>query len=296
MVISHLLSNLHWKFRLFLFCQLTALLKYATGQEGTENGDVLPKERLAGETTVATVVNMSHSRVPTDPAEDLAVPPCAWAAPHRLPNQGSSVDVEGRALDLLLGGRLGLASNTSTATLSLASLLRLASGQTSQVVHIPWRGRTLTPHWQLEVKVCVHGEVAGEGGILVAGVVGHQGCLPPMLRQWDYWWPRQAAIAVPTPNRRLTLSPSQHTETPLTTAPASNSLLLLWNWLLCALACPVRVPHWFGSGAAGSGLEDRLGRPPSSRGPASAQLSDTARPAQLGRDTPADLAGQQRKK
>ena len=32
MVISHLLSNLHWKFRLFLFCQLTALLKYATGQ------------------------------------------------------------------------------------------------------------------------------------------------------------------------------------------------------------------------------------------------------------------------
>ena len=34
MVISHLLSNLHWKFRLFLFCQLTALLKYTTGQKG----------------------------------------------------------------------------------------------------------------------------------------------------------------------------------------------------------------------------------------------------------------------
>ena len=270
---------------------------WSGGDREKDIGDVLPKERLAGETTVATVVNMSHSRVPTDPAEDLAVPPCAWAAPHRLPNQGSSVDVEGRALDLLLGLRLGLASNTSTATLSLASLLRLASGQTSQVVHIPWRGRTLTPHWQLEVKVCVHGEVAGEGGVLVAGVVGHQlpGSLPPMLRQWDYWWPRQAAIAVPTPNRRLTLSPSQHTETPslLRQLPTHSCL---WNWLLCALACPVRVPHWFGSGAAGSGLEDRLGRPPSSRGPASAQLSDTARPAQLGGNTPADPAGQQRKK
>ena len=36
MVISHLLSNLHWKLRLFLFCQLTALLKYATGQKGTK--------------------------------------------------------------------------------------------------------------------------------------------------------------------------------------------------------------------------------------------------------------------
>ena len=62
MVISHLLSNLHWKLRLFLFCQLTALLKYATGQKGTEDDtdDLLPKECLAGEAAVATIVDMSH--------------------------------------------------------------------------------------------------------------------------------------------------------------------------------------------------------------------------------------------
>ena len=134
---------------------------------------------------MATVVNMSHSRVPTDPAEDLPVPPCAWAVsrPHRLSNESGTVDVEGWPLDLLLGWRL-CTSHPSTSTLTLAPLLRLPGGQSRQVVHIPWCGRTLTPHGQLKVKVSVHGEVPAEGGILVAGVAGHQ--LPgrrPMLRQ-----------------------------------------------------------------------------------------------------------------
>ena len=153
--------------------------------EGDEEdtGDVLPKERLAGEAAVATVVDMSHCRIPADPAQDLPVPPCAWAWAHRLPNESGTVDVEGWPLDLLLAQRL-CTSDPSTATLTLASLLGLPAGQARQVVHIPWCGRTLTPHGQLKVKVSVHGEVPAEGGILVAGVAGHQ--LPgrrPMLRQ-----------------------------------------------------------------------------------------------------------------
>ena len=130
---------------------------------------------------MATVVDMSHCRVPTDPAKNLPVSPCAWAAsrPHRIPYEGCTVDVEGRSLlDLLLGWRLtSSSSNPPTSTLTLAPLLlRLSGGQTRQVVHIPWQcGRSsLTPHRQLEVKVGVHGEVAAEGGVLVAGVAGHQ--------------------------------------------------------------------------------------------------------------------------
>ena len=183
-----MLSNLHWKFRLFLFCQLTALLKYATGQKRGGTGDVLPKEGLAGETAMATIVDVSHCRVPADPTQDLPVAPCARAVSrsHRLPNQSCTVDVEWRSLDLLLCWRFST-SNPSTSTLTLAPLLRLPGGQARQVVHIPWCRRTLTPHWQLEVEVSVHGEVAAEGGILVAGVAGHQlpGRLRPMLRQWD---------------------------------------------------------------------------------------------------------------
>ena len=147
---------------------------------------MLPKERLAGEAAVATVVDVSHCRVPADPTKNLPVSPCAWAAsrPHRIPNEGCTVDVEGRSLDLFLGWRLS-STNPSTSTLTLAPLLRLSGSQTRQVVHIPWRGWSLTPHRQLEVKVSVHGEVAAEGGILVAGVAGHQlpGRLRPMLRQ-----------------------------------------------------------------------------------------------------------------
>ena len=129
---------------------------------------MLPKERLAGEAAVTTVVDVSHCRVPTDPAEDLSVSPCAWAAsrPHRIPNEGCTVDVEGRSLDLLLGWRLS-STNPPTSTLTLAPLLRLSGSQTRQVVHIPWRGRSLTPHRQLEVKVGVHGEVSAEGRVLV---------------------------------------------------------------------------------------------------------------------------------
>ena len=133
---------------------------------------MLPKECLAGETAVSSVVNVSHCRVSTDPAEDLTVPPgvgrdapCA----DGLPDQGGCVDVQGRSWNFFL--RRGLCTTTtSTATFPLAALLRLPGSHEpgGQVEHVPRCRRALTtPHGQLEVKVGVHREVSAEGRVLV---------------------------------------------------------------------------------------------------------------------------------